>query len=251
MNKNKLLLISMTAGLFSGCGPASTSENSIESKTPSETALSAMPAPNALSDQEKEEGWQLLFDGNTTQGWHAYLKKEPPAWEVREGMLFTPGKRGDIVTDREFENFELLVEWKIEGQGNSGIFYHVVEHPDYPRMHETGPEFQIIDDRNYPQELTESQKTGANSDVKAPTSAASNPPGEWNQTRILVDRGRVTFWLNGEKINEYDMESTDWRELVAASKFAPMDYAKVRKGRIGLQDHGGPVGFRNIKIKKL
>src|SRR5690606_35694392 len=113
-------------------------------------------------------GWELLFDGKSTNGWHAYLKDNPEEWQVQEGILYTPGKQGDIVTDREYENFDLVVEWKIEEQGNSGIFYHVVEDPNYPRMHETGPEFQIIDDQNYPQELTESQKTGANSDVKAP-----------------------------------------------------------------------------------
>ena len=213
--------------------------------------ISAEQLPNTLSDQEKTDGWKLLFDGNNIQGWHTYLKDAPPTWVVQDGALYTPGKQGDIVTNEEYENFELVVEWKIEDQGNSGIFYHVVESPDYPRMHETGPEFQIIDDQNYPQELTESQKTGANSDVKAPTSAASNPPGEWNHTRILVDGGKVTFWLNDQKINEYDMESTEWQESVAASKFAPMDYAKVRKGRIGLQDHGGPAAFRNIKVRML
>lgn len=163
----------------------------------------------------------------------------------------TPGKQGDIVTDQEFENFELVAEWKIEEQGNSGIFYHVVEQAEYPRMHETGPEFQIIDDQNYPQELMENQKTGANSDVKAPSAAAANPPGTWNQVRIRVNKGKVVFWLNGQQIDDYDMESAEWQELVAKSKFAPMDYAKVRRGKIGLQDHGGPVAFRNIKIRKL
>jgi len=248
MNKDKLLLTSMLAALLSGCGP---SETTSESKNQDEVNMPTQLPNNSLSDKEKREGWKLLFDGNTAQGWHTYLTNNPPAWEIREGELFTPGKRGDIVTDEEFENFELLVDWKIEAQGNSGIFYHVVEHPDYPRMHETGPEFQIIDDENYPQQLTENQTTGSNSDVKGPSMAASNPPGDWNQTRIRVDGGHVTFWLNGNMINEYDMESAEWKKLVSESKFAPLDYAKVSKGRIGLQDHGGPVWFKNIKIKVL
>ena len=253
MRKEKLLLLGLSLGFITACGPASTSEKSeiVRGTENTEASKSNEQAINTLSDAEKAEGWELLFDGQTTNGWHSYLKGNPEGWQVREGILHTPGKQGDIVTDKEYENFEVVVEWKIEEQGNSGIFYHVVEDPDYPRMHETGPEFQIIDDQNYPQELTESQKTGANSDVKAPTVAASNPPGEWNHTRINVNQGKVGFWLNGKKIIDYDMESPEWQELVAKSKFAPMDYAKVRKGHIGLQDHGGPVAFKNIKIKAL
>jgi hypothetical protein len=244
-NKN-LPIMAVLALLLAGCGPSS-----VESGKSNAESVSSTSQHNTLSEMEKEDGWELLFDGKSTKGWHAYLGSDSLGWEVRDGKLMTLGKQGDIVTDQDFEDFELLVEWKIEEQGNSGIFYHVVEQSEYPRMHESGPEFQIIDDQNYPQELMENQKTGANSDVKAASVAASNPPGSWNQTRIRVDGGKVVFWLNGQQINDYDMESAEWQELVAKSKFAPMDYAKVRRGKIGLQDHGGPVAFRNIKIRKL
>lgn len=244
------LTLALILGLSASCGSPSESKKAQQRKS-SISSNDEEKRFNVLSDTEKAEGWQLLFNGKTTDGWHNYLKDGIEGWEVKEGVLLTPGKQGDIVTDQEYENFELVAEWKIEEQGNSGIFYHVVEDPAYPRMHETGPEFQIIDEANYPQELTENQKTGANSDVLAPTSLASKPPGEWNHTRISVQQGKVEFWLNGEKIITYDMESPEWQQLVADSKFAPMDYAKVRKGHIGLQDHGGPTAFRNLKIKEF
>ena len=250
---DKSLLYLFIPGLLWGCGPTATSEVSSDGQ-PDNIAVASnsdAPADNTLSDAEKTEGWELLFDGQNTNGWHNYLKENLEGWQVQDGILHTPGKQGDIVTDKEFENFELVVDWKIEEQGNSGIFYHVVEHQDYPRMHMTGPEFQIIDDENYPQELTENQKTGSNSDVKAPTASAANPPGSWNNTRISVNQGEVEHWLNGQKILEYNMNSAEWKQLVADSKFADMDYAKVQRGRIGLQDHGGPVFFRNIKIREF
>jgi hypothetical protein len=208
-------------------------------------------SPNSLTPSEKTTGWKPLFDGVSTEGWHSYLKNTLEGWQVKEGVLFTPGKQGDIVTDQEYENFELELEWKIEDQGNSGVFYYVVENPAYQRIHETGPEFQIIDDQNYPQELADNQKTGSNSDVKAPSHSASLPPGSWNHTRIKADNGKVEHWLNEKLILEFDMNSPEWKELVAKSKFAAFDYAKVRKGHIALQDHGGPVSFRNIKIREL
>lgn len=225
--------------------------NEVHQQEPLPAALASGTGLNTLSEEEKAEGWQLLFDGKSTEGWHSYLKEQIEGWGVKDGMLTTPGGQGDIVTDNEYEHFELSLEWQIETQGNSGIFYYVVEKPEYPRMYETGPEFQIIDDENYPQALLESQKTGANSDVKAPSVLAAKAPGEWNHTRILVNRGHVEHWLNGQKVVEYDLHSPAWKALVAKSKFADMDYAKVHKGRIGLQDHGGPVAYRNIKIREL
>lgn len=250
MKKENLFFSAViSALLFTACGTSN--ENSQSDNQVSAEPLMAEQKINSLSEAEKADGWQLLFDGESTNGWHNYLKNTLEGWQVEDGILFTPGKQGDIVTDREYENFEITLDWKIEEQGNSGVFFHVVEDPKYKRIHETGPEFQIIDDENYPQELTENQKTGANSDVKAPTELAANAPGSWNSTRILVNQGHVEHWLNNKKILEYDMDSPEWKQLVADSKFATMDYAEVRKGRIGLQDHGGPVFFRNIKIREL
>lgn len=201
--------------------------------------------------EKEDDKWKLLIKGNSTEGWHSYLGDSATGWRVEDGVLFTEGKNGDIVTDELYENFELSLEWKIEEGGNSGIFYHVIESPEYKRIHETGPEFQIIDNENYPADLTEQQKTGALSDVLAPDEAAANAVGEWNHTRIIVNQGAVEHWLNDKKILEYQLGSDELKQQIAASKFAELPYAKVQSGRIGLQDHGGPVYYKNIKIRIL
>ncbi|HSI76485.1 MAG TPA: DUF1080 domain-containing protein [Lunatimonas sp.] len=222
-----------------------------EGETADIPAESDEKALNALTTAEKDEGWELLFDGESTQGWHNYLEEGITGWKVEGGILYTEGGNGDIVTDREFENFELKVDWKIEEQGNSGVFYYVREAPEYPRIHHTGPEFQIIDDDNYPQKLMDNQKTGSISDVKAPIEITPKVPGVWNHTRILAKNGHVEHWFNGEKVAEAEMDSPEWKDMVSNSKFADFDYAQIQRGHIGLQDHGDRVAFKNIKIKVL
>lgn len=195
--------------------------------------------------------WLNLFNGEDLGGWHMYNSNSAVNWVVEDGVLFTEGGNGDIVTDEEFENFVLEVEWKIEKGGNSGIFYYVIEDEKYKRIWETGPEFQIIDENNYPVELLEKQKTGACSDVIAPSELTSNPPGEWNITRIISKDGNVEHWLNGNLVLSFSMDSEEWKNAFQESKFAEFDYAKIRKGKIGLQDHGNPVFYRKIRICNL
>ena len=206
---------------------------------------------NTLTEAEKTAGWKLLFDGQTTSGWHNFQKQSIQGWMAQDGVLTTPGKQGDIVSEEQFSDFELSIEWRIESQSNSGIFFYVQEDPQYSAIWHTGPEFQLIDDNNYPVPLKDTQKSGSNYDMQAPIKLTAKKAGEWNHARILVNKGHVEHWLNGEKVVAYDFDSPAWQQQLAGSKFASLDYAKKRNGAIALQDHGDPVAFRNIKIRAL
>jgi hypothetical protein len=194
-----------------------------------------------------------LFDGKTTAGWRGYQQKTlPEGWQVVDGALTRVGKGGDIVSEGEYENFELTVEWKIAPGGNSGIFYRVVEQPKDTPMWEVAPEYQLIDDTGYPGVLKPTQKTAANYDLQPPGRDATRPAGTWNTTRILVNGSHVEHWLNGVQIVSYELWSPEWTRLVAASKFKDSpQYAGARRGRIGIQDHGDAAAFRSIRIREL
>ena len=213
---------------------------------------------NTLSRTEKEEGWQLLFDGETTDGWHGYLKKSVgEGWKAEDGLLVCLGKGGDIggdiLTNESFDNFILSLEWNIAKGGNSGIFYHVIEDEKYSAPYATGPEYQLIDDIGFESPLEEWQKTGADYAMyTANDTKKLNPAGEWNTSKIVFDHGHVEHWLNGNKIIEFTAWSDDWKKLKAESKWkAYPDYGTAKTGPVGLQDHGHAITFRNIKIKPL
>jgi Domain of Unknown Function (DUF1080)/Glycosyl hydrolases family 2, sugar binding domain/Glycosyl hydrolases family 2, TIM barrel domain/Glycosyl hydrolases family 2 len=198
-------------------------------------------------------GGKPLFDGKTTDGWRGYRQQTMPAgWQVVDGALTRVGKAGDIVTVGEFENFELTLDWKIAPGANSGIFYRVVEHDEDTEMWMAAPEYQLIDDAGYPGPLKPTQKTAANYDLQAPGRDATKPAGSWNTTRIIVNGSHVEHWLNGDQIVSYELWSDEWNRLVAQSKFKDHPrYARARKGRIGIQDHGDWAAFRNIRIREL
>jgi hypothetical protein len=209
---------------------------------------------NKLSPAEKKAGWKLLFDGKTTSGWRAFGKATdvPTGWIVENGSLTTPGGKGDLVSANQYENFELDFQWKIAPKGNSGLMFRVVDDGTHARTYETGPEFQLIDDENYPMELKEVQKTAANYDLQPASKKTGKPAGEWNHSRLIVKNGLVQHWLNGTKVVEYQIGSEAWKKQVQGSKFASMPgYAKAAKGHIALQDHGDQVWFRTLKIKDL
>jgi hypothetical protein len=207
--------------------------------------------PNTLSDAEKNDGFKLLFDGQTTQGWRGYRKSKcPDAWQVVDGTLTLKGRGGDIITEEQFENFELLIEWKISSGGNSGIFYHVREgnEPSYA----TGPEVQVLDNERHADGKNPLTTAGSCYALYAPTKDVTKPVGEWNQVRLIVRGQHVEHWMNGEKIVEYEKGSDAWNAKVAGSKFRSMpNFGKPTKGHICLQDHGDVVSFRNIKVREL
>jgi hypothetical protein len=210
---------------------------------------------NTLSEKEKKEGWQLLFDGSTTKGWHLFGKPGTmkPQWIVEDGTLtLTEKGGGDIVTDEEYENFEFQIDWKISEKGNSGVFFHVSEDTAYKSVWKTGPEMQVLDDEGHPDGKYPTHRAGANYDLSVSMHPLDKKPGEWNHATIRVKDSHVTYTLNGKTTAEYTLMSPEWEALVAKSKFKSLPgYGRMKKGHIALQDHGDKVWFRNIKVRRI
>lgn len=226
--------------------------------SPNGQADGAAPEPGGGSvstrtADDPADGWRPLFDGRTTAGWHAFGGGAPGAgWQVVDGALTRTGQAGDIVTDEEFASFELELEWKIGPAGNSGVFFHVVEDSTLRYVWQTGPEMQVLDNAGHADGRQPNTSAGSNFALYAPARDVTRPVGAWNAARLVVRGNRVEHWLNGEKLLEYELGSPEWRQRVAASKFAQMPrYARARRGHIALQDHGDPVAFRNIRIRVL
>lgn len=220
---------------------------------------SAADPINVLTDQEKKDGWKLLFDGKTTEGWRGYKKDTMPmGWKVIDGVLTRvsggaggqgAGGGDDIVTIDKYESFELAIDWKIAAGGNSGILYRVTE--DVTTSWHVGPEMQVLDNAKWPNR-DKRELAGACYDLYAPAKDVTKPASEWNQARLVVDGNRVQHWLNGAKIVEYEIGSDDWNKRVEASKFKNKPgFAKTARAHICLQDHSDKVEFRNIKIRVL
>jgi len=221
-------------------------------------------ANNTLTPQEESDGWKLLFDGKTTNGWRNFKKETiGRRWKVLNGELVFEGKGkneqnwnssdgGDIITDAEYENYELSLEWKISEAGNSGIIYNIVEADKYEYTWHTGMEMQVTDNVGHPDGQFDKHRAGDLYDLIACKFVTVNPAGQWNRVRLKINKGHVEHWLNGYKVVEYDLGTPAWEALVKGSKFVEMpDFGKATKGRIGLQDHGDRVAYRNIKIKAL
>jgi cytochrome c len=206
---------------------------------------------NVLTDEERAAGWRLLFDGDTTEGWRGFQRPQiSRGWQVQDGCLTRVGSGGDIITEDQFEDFELSLEWSVEPGGNSGIFYHVTEEGDW--VWETGPEMQILDNELHPDGDSPYTSAGANYALHAPKYDHSKPAPMFNHAVIRVKDGRVQYFLNGEAAVDFVLMSDEWERKIAASKFASMPlHGRQGSGHIALQDHGDLVKFRNIKIREL
>ena len=245
--------------------------------------LVACQQKQAPKSQGEEAGWIVLFDGSSLDGWKAYNGTAlPPGWAIIDSvMTFSTemileqdydykGSRDIVYGAREFDNFELSLEWKIPPGGNSGIFYHIAE--GYEGIPLVAPEYQLIDDEHYtdfhdisdynksigitenPQDLQALQSTGADYAMYAPDPLKKrlHPAGAWNSSRIVFTPERVEHWLNGQMLLHFSPWSETWQAKKNSGKWnlAP-DYGSYKKGYIGLQDHGSSLWFRNIKIKPL
>lgn len=238
------LLLFLVPGCSSGTEEARTSDAG-------EAPVPDAPPVNTLTDEEIAQGWRLLFDGETTDGWRGFRRGDAPdGWSVEEGTLTRTAPAGDLMTEEEFADFELALEWKVEPAGNSGIFIRATE--EVEQIYFGAPEMQILDDEGHRDGLSRLTAAGSNYDLHPAPEGVVRPAGEWNEVRILVDGARVEQWMNGVRVVAYELWSPEWEELVANSKFAEWpEYGRARSGHIGLQDHGDRVWFRNIKIREI
>ena len=230
-----------------------------------EDKITTSTSPNTLSDSEKQAGWQLLFDGKTSDQWRGYNRESFPTkgWFIdEEGNLAVTksgteeeGFGGDIITKEKYENFELKVDFMVSDTGNSGVLYRVMEVEDMA-IWQNAHEYQVLDNQTYidiygKEEMT-THLTGDNYDMQSSAGDYSNPVGEWNTAKIVVDGNKIEHWLNGQKTTECVLGSEEWDSLVVKSKFSGYpDFGRGAEGHIGLQDHGHLIKFRNIKIKPL
>jgi hypothetical protein len=201
--------------------------------------------------------WTDLFTGDPAQlqaNFKGFQQDTVPAgWRVEEGTIALVESSGrDLVTREEFGDFDLALEWKISPRGNSGVMFRVSEDPQYSETYFTGPEMQVLDNATLDGDVNMKYAAGANYDLQAPPADFTKPVGEWNQARIVVFEGEVRYWLNGEICCTFELDSPEWKALVAASKFASMPGFGVQgRGKIALQDHGNPVWYRNIRIRRF
>jgi len=216
---------------------------------------------NALAN----DGWISLFDGKTTSGWHTYNKKTAGnVWKAENGELHFDGSArkaagaegGDLVTNEEYENFHLKLEWKISPKGNSGIIFFIHESEAHANTYQTGLEMQVLDNGTstvpgHADAKFYTHRAGDLYDLMASREMAK-PAGEWNAAEIIANKGKLEFFMNGQQTLSTTLWDDTWKNMIAISKFKDMPaFGKYKKGKIALQDHGDDVWFRNIMIKKL
>ncbi len=226
----------------------------------------------------KTGAWESIFDGKSLDNWKMYNGGEVKGWVIEDGCLVALGKGGDlggdIITKKQYDNFEFSVDWKTGEGANSGIMYHVVEGKMFGQApYLTGPEYQIIDDKNFARlnpglaDYNKSMGVTENVDQLQPWCQAGcdyamhladdskkklNPPGEWNNSKIVFDNGHVEHWLNGQKLLEFEAWSKDWFKRRNSGKWNDKpEYGLSPIGHLCLQDHGAKIWFKNIKVKEL
>lgn len=264
MKKSVVLLGSaMTVVLASGCGS--------KDKKSQESQAETQPQAEAQSVSDDEI---TLFDGKTFTGWRGYNRQDvPTAWTIEDGCIKINGSGmgeagakdgGDLIFDQKFGNFELTFDWKVDKGSNSGVFYMAQEVPDKP-IYYSAPEYQILDNDNHPDARlgVDGNRCSASLYDMIPAKPQNSKTfGEWNTGKILVYKGTVVHFQNGQQVLEYHLWTPEWKEMLDKCKFSkennPVAYdllincgGDAKAGYIGLQDHGDNVWYRNIKVKKL
>lgn len=260
IKKNQTML--RTFFLLAAVSLINACNNEGEKTTSSDTTQTSTMTP-LLSETEMAEGWVSLFDGTTTKGWHKYGGASVgSAWSVKDGNLHLGALEkdnwqikdgGDIVSDEEYENFHLKLEWKVDTCGNSGVMFYVHEDTvkyKFPWM--TGPEMQVLDNTCHPDAKIIKHRAGDLYDIITSVPETVKPALEWNLAEIKCMNGTLEFYLNGTKVVTTTLWDDAWRTSLTATKWKDhKDFGTYKKGHIALQDHGNKVWFRNIKIQKL
>lgn len=251
MKKSSLILFAL----------AVTAVSCKENESKNEEAINIQSEGTAMENEENTQEWKTLFNGENLDGWKAYnSNEEPTQWTVEEGALaFTPAEGNreseNLITEEEYTNFELSLDWKISEGGNSGIMWAVQEGDEFDQPYLTGPEIQVLDNQKHPDAKNGPvRQAGALYDMVEPSQDITKPAGEWNTTiiRINHEENKGTVTLNGTQVTEFPVHGEEWDKMVENSKFADWEhFGKSRSGHIALQDHDDKVWYRNIKIREL
>jgi hypothetical protein len=209
-------------------------------------------ADNSLTAEEKLQGWDLLFDGESLDQWRNYQSEDiRQQWAVEEGMIILAGDgAGDLISRKQYKNFDFKLDWKIEEGGNSGIFFLADEAPD--KIFYNSPEVQLLDNERHPDRQLENHRSGSLYDLIASPPASHKIAGEWNSLRILVENRHLMVWQNEVLTTDILMGSRDWDRVVAGSKFnVSPGFGKNERGHLGVQDHGDKVFLKNLRVREL
>lgn len=246
------VVITLGALLIAACGPPQADGPEASGGTSDRTADESDLAVGA---GDAGENWQVLFDGESLDGWRGFRADDiPEGWTLSDdGALHFTSSEGDInqglITEDQYADFDLRFEWRVAPAGNSGVFFHVTEEED--AIWKTGPEYQIVDNEGHPDGANPLAAAGANYGLYGPVENFANAAGEYNDGRIVVRGGHVEHFLNGHQIVKYDLGSEEWDDLVSESSFGDLTaYGRSGSGHIALQE-GGPVWYRNIRIRPL
>lgn len=244
--KKTIGLVLISAAVFLSCNDSGDTSDNTDTVT-----------TDSLSVTSNDSDWTSLFDGKSTAGWHTYGSAAAgERWKVAEGAIYLDTAKkegGDLVTNEEFDNFHLKLEWKIAPKGNSGIIFYTHEDTaQYKATYHTGLEMQVLDNDGHPDGKIIKHRAGDLYDLISCSRETVKPVGEWNEAEIISKDGKLDLRLNGETVVSTTLWDENWKTMVAGSKFKSMPgFGTYKKGHIVLQDHGDLVWYRNIQIKKL